>query len=194
MDPFRTFKNILKNHISDKAIYELPMLWNKKDRFYHNTTHLIQILKDIESNYSFNFLNIYEKRALLLAAFFHDSIYDPRRSDNEDQSIKYFISSYKGKDVKMLDVVCKLIETTKHRKRPLNKLKRIFWDADNAKFKDGYDSLLNYEKLIQKEYSFLSRKEYKEKRIKILENSMGLFGDSVDKNIKKLIEYINKNM
>jgi predicted metal-dependent HD superfamily phosphohydrolase len=193
MNPFRKFEKILKNHISDRSFRELQYLWSKKDRFYHNTDHLIQILKDIESDYSFQFLNVYEKQALLLAAFFHDAIYDPRKKDNEDQSIKYFTVSYKGKDVKMLDTVCQLIEVTKHRKRPFDTLKRIMWDADNAKFKSGYDDFLKYEKLIAKEHSFVPKQQYKENRIKFLKSSIGLFGTSADKNLNKLIEYVKKN-
>lgn len=192
-NPFKKFKKILKDNISEKALFELPFKWSEKHRFYHNTNHLVQILRDIESDNRFRFLNVYEKLALLLAAFFHDAIYDPKRKDNEDLSIKYFITSYKGKDVKMLDTVCDLIEVTKYRKVPINKLQRIFWDADNAGFKKGYNQLLKTEKLLEKEYSFVTKKEYKEQRIKFLESSIGLFGISTDKDIKKLIEYIIKN-
>lgn len=196
MNPFnKIFNNILRIYVSEKCVsFYLPNLWADKRRFYHSTNHLIQILQDIEKDNSFKFLNAYEKEALLLAAFFHDAIYDPKKKDNEDDSIRFFKSFYISKDAKMQHVVCNLIETTKHRKRPLGKLERIFWDADNAKFKEGYDALLEYEKLIQKEYSFLSKKEYKEKRIKFLESNLGLFNASVDKDIKKLIEYINKNI
>lgn len=181
-------------YINEKVIKELPHKWSEKSRVYHNTNHLIQIILDIEKSIWFKELNVYEKQALLLASFFHDSIYDSKRKDNEDQSIKYFIASFKEKekDPKMLNTVCELIETTKHRKRPINKLQKIFWDADNAKFKKGYNELLKYEKEIQKENSFLTKTEYKEKRIKFLEENLGLFGTSSDKDIKKLIEYIEK--
>jgi pantetheine-phosphate adenylyltransferase len=194
MNPFNAFSSILKMYINEKVIKELPNKWSEKIRFYHNTNHLIQIILDIEKNIWFKELNVYEKQALLLASFFHDAIYNPKKKDNEDQSIKYLISSFKEKekDPKMLNIVCSLIETTKHRKRPINKLQRIFWDADNTKFKKGYSELLKYEKLIQKENSFLTKKEYKEKRIKFLEENIGLFGTSADKDIKRLIEYIEK--
>jgi len=192
MNPIKAFEDILKKYISDKALVELPYRWKEKHRFYHNTDHLIQILKDIESNIYFKNLNVYEKHALLLAAFFHDAIYDPKRKDNEDKSIELFIKSFKGKDLKMLDKVCDLIEVTKYRKRPTEKLKRIIWDADNAGFKGGYDTLLKIEQLISKEYSFVPKKDYKENRIKFLNSCIGLFGASPDKDLKKLIEYIEK--
>jgi predicted metal-dependent HD superfamily phosphohydrolase len=192
MNPFHTFKDILKRYITDKALYELPLRWKEKHRFYHNTDHLIQILQDIEKTPEFRYLNVYEKHALLLAAFFHDAIYDPKRKDNEDKSINLFITSFKTKDIKMLDTVCDLIECTKHRIRPLEKLKRILWDADNAGFKKGYDKLLKNEKLLAKEYSFVPIKEYKQKRIEFIKRQIGLFGTYVDNDLNKLLQYIEK--
>ena len=192
MNPFNTFKNILKNYISDKAIHELPLRWREKHRHYHTVDHLISVIQNIESNMYFKELNVYEKHVLLLAAFFHDAIYNPKRKDNEDQSIKLFISSFKSKDVKMLDTVCDLIECTKHRKRPINKLQRIFWDADNKGFFKGYDIMLKTETFIRQEYSHLSNKEYKKNRIEFLNLCKGLFNSSVDKDLNKLIKYIEK--
>ena len=192
MNPFHTFKDILKKYISDRAIAELPIRWKEKHRHYHTVNHLIWVIQNIETNMYFKELNVYEKHALLLAAFFHDAIYDPKRKDNEDQSIKLFVSSFKAKDIKMLDTVCELIECTKHRKRPINKLQRILWDADNKGFFRGYDIMLKSEKLIRQEYSHFSNKEYKKGRLEFLNSCKGLFDSSVDKNLDKLIEYVEK--
>jgi len=190
MNPFRTFKKILETHFYKNSIKELEYLWNKKDRYYHNTDHLIQIIKDIENDISFKLLDVYEKHILLLAAFTHDAIYDPKKKDNENQSIYFFKCAFKTNDTKILKKVCDLIEVTKYRKRPTEKLERIFWNADNAKFKDGYKTLLNNEMKLRKEFSFLSSTEYKEKRIEFLKSNFGLFNSSVDKDIQKLIDYI----
>ena len=94
---------------------------------------------------------------------------------------------------KMLHVVCSLIEVTKYRKRPFGKLEKIFWDADNAVFKKGYDILLKNELLIAKEYSYVPKKEYKEGRLKFLVSCKGLFGSTADKDLDKLIAYVEKN-
>jgi len=192
MNPFKTFDNILKPYLTDKALKELPIRWSENHRYYHNTGHLIQIIHDIETNMWFRELNAHEKRALLLAAFFHDVIYDPKAKDNEDQSINYFKNSFKINDPKMIKTVCDLIEVTKHRKRPFGKLQRIMWDADNSGFKKGYDVLLNNEKLIRKEYPFVSNKKYKEGRLEFLESCKGLFGELADKNLDKLIKFVEK--
>jgi len=192
MNPFITFNDTLNLYVSQQSIKLLKFFWTKPDRFYHNEIHLRDIIEDIGETPEFRRLNVYEKQALLLAAFFHDAIYDPKKTDNEDQSIQFFLDSYIGKDLKMKKVVCDLIETTKHRKRPTLTLERIFWEADNSKFKKGYEGLLKNEKLIRKENSYASDKVYKEKRIEFLNKCIGLFGTSADKNIKKLIEYVEK--
>lgn len=189
---FQKFEKILTVHVSEKSISDLEKLWNEKTRFYHNVSHLKQIISDIQKNIWFSELSLVEKHTLLLAAFFHDAIYDPKKKDNEDKSIQFFKKSYIGKDKIMVQKVCDLIEVTKHRKRPIEKLQRIFWDADNAGFKKGYKHILHNEKLIRQEYSFVSLDAYKEGRIKFLKTNLGLFDSTVDSHIEKLIAYISK--
>ena len=192
MDPFKRFKLLLETCVSEKSVIFLEKLWAEKTRFYHNTTHLIQILKDIESNIWFTELFPFEKKVLLLAAFFHDAIYDPKKKDNEDQSINFFKASWIGHDEFVYKEVIKLIEVTKHRKRPVNRLAQIFWDADNAGFKGGYTTLLKNEKLIRKEYKFVPVAKYREARLKFIEENIGLFNSNVDKDLKKLAEFVEK--
>jgi predicted metal-dependent HD superfamily phosphohydrolase len=192
MDPFKRFKFLLETCISENSVKQLKQLWSEKTRFYHNASHLIQILQDIEKNLWFDELQSYEKRALLLAAFFHDAIYDPKKKDNENKSIEFFKASWKGTDQYVFKEVIKLIETTKHRKRPINKLEKIFWDADNSGFKHGYALLIKNENLIRKEFSHVPANKYKEGRVKFLKENISLFNSLVDKDIKKLIEYVEK--
>jgi pantetheine-phosphate adenylyltransferase len=194
MDPFKHFENILKLYISDRALKALPVCWTEPHRYYHNVDHLIQILKDIESDVRFNGLDVHEKHALLLAAFFHDIIYNPKKNDNEVQSIKYFTYSFTGSSVNLLKSVYRLIHATKYRKRPIDKLEQIFWDADNKLLKTGYDNLLKVDKLLRKEYSHLSDKQFAEGKIKFLESNLGLFNSSTDKDFMKLIYYYKKQL
>ncbi|MFA5153386.1 MAG: hypothetical protein WC554_12555 [Clostridia bacterium] len=194
MDPFERFQFILESYISKKSIRLLKKLWSEKTRFYHNTSHLIQIIQNIESNVWFNELHTFEKRILLLAAFMHDSIYNPRKSDNENKSIEFFKASWIDHDDIVFNEVIKLIEATKYRKRPINKLARIFWDADNIGFKQGYAILIKNEKLIRKEFKHVPNVKYKESRIKFLKENIELFGVNADKDIQKLIEYVEKRI
>ena len=134
------FHSTLAKHVSEESIADLEKLWNQKTRFYHNVQHLNQIITDIQYSILFGDLSVVEKHTLLLAAFFHDAIYDAKRKDNEDKSIEFFKKSYIGKDAIMVQKVSDLIEVTKYRKRPTEKLQKIMWDADNAGFKKGWVS------------------------------------------------------
>lgn len=192
MNPFKTFDRILRLYIYENVIKELPLRWSEPHRKYHTVNHLIWVLQNLEKDTHFRELNVYEKHALLLAAFFHDVVYDPKQKDNEDKSIEVFRRSFKNDDPRMVNTVCELIEVTKHRRRPLSKLPRMLWDADNKGFTLGYDIMLKSEKLIRQEYSHLSDKNYKEGRLQFLNTCKGLFNSSVDKDLDKLIQFVEK--
>ena len=191
-NPFKRFNFLLETSISENSIKQLEKLWNEKTRFYHNISHLIQILKDIESNIWFSDLQPFEKKILLLAAFYHDAIYNPKKKDNEDKSIEFFKATWKGNDELIRNEVIKLIEVTKYRIRPITKLAKIFWDADNAGFKRGYAHLIKNEKLLRKEFSFVPITKYREARLKFIQENIGLFNSNVDKDLEKLTQYVEK--
>ena len=194
MNPFKAFNNILKKYISPEIITELPKRWSERHRHYHALHHLIQILQDIEKSAWFTELSLVDKHALLLAAFFHDIIYDPKRTDNEDKSIEYFLNSYISRDIKLMYVVRNLIEVTKYRKRPFGKLEKIFWEADNAGFRKGFSHLMKNEKLLQKEFAHVPREKYKKGKIEFIKSNIGLFGHKVDKDLHKIIQYYNEKI
>lgn len=192
MDPFKTFDSILSPLLKDGSLKDLKKRWTEPHRYYHNKSHLEGIILELQKNIWFNDLGYLDKRVLLLAAFYHDAIYDPKRTDNEEQSEKLFKKHIKHPDSFISDEVVECIKSTKWRSRPSHQLVRIFWEADNAGFLKGYNHLLKNEGLIRKEYSFVSRDVYKKKRIQFLKTNLGLFSAKADKDILKLIEFVEK--
>jgi len=191
-NPFKHFANILNAHISEQGIKELPVRWSEPHRKYHGVGHLIDVLHEMEDDSRFSDLDVFSKHALCLAAFFHDAIYKPLEKNNEDLSIAYFVHCYKNNNEQFKDVICNLIETTKRRKRPSNKLEQIFWDADNAQFKKSYPTFLKIEKQIREEFSVVPRDQYKKARLVFLESCIGTFGAQADKNLLKISEYVER--
>jgi len=187
-NPFYRYSNLLKEYIYPGAIPVLWKNWNDQRRAYHNIDHLDRVLKEIEKwNYRFS---RDEFEQLVLAAFFHDAIYNPHDPEgNEDKSLQLFRKVYIGKNSRF-DLVDKAIECTKYRKRPSSFPLRIFWEADNAGFRDRWEEFLKYENAIRKEYSFAPIEDYKKARIAFLEKNLGLFGPKGDTNIRKLIDYL----
>jgi len=187
-NPFYRYQNLLKEYINPNAIPVLWKNWSDPRRAYHNINHLDRMINQLERN-SHNFSRS-EFEQLILAAFFHDAIYDPRDPQrNEDKSIQFFRRAYIGKNERF-DLVDKAIECTKYRKRPGPFPLKIFWEADNEGFRDSWSVFLKYEKAIRKEYSFVPLPEYKKARIEFLQENIGLFGPKGDENIKRLINHL----
>ena len=192
MKPFKIFKNLLDKYVVDeKSIKLLQHKWNEPHRKYHNEKHLEYVLNNIRNDFAFSASSEMEKTAVVLAAFFHDAVYDPIKKDNEDESIKFFKRIYRG-NTTLGKYVADMIECTKHRKVPLLRRNKILWNADNHGFKDSFLKFKHVEMLIREEFSMVPIEEYKEKRIEFLKLNIGLFGINGDSNIKKLIRWIEK--
>ncbi len=187
-NPFIRYQNLLKTYIDPRAIPILHGHWSKPSRYYHNVDHLNDIITYIEK-FRHRF-NTDEFEQLILAAFFHDAIYDPMDpKNNEDKSIKFFRKVYIGENQRFT-MVDDLIECTKYRKRPRSYPLQVFWDGDNEGFRKDWMTFLRNEKKIRKEYSQVSEDKYKKGRIEFLKTNLGLFGPKGDGNIRKLIDYL----
>jgi len=195
-NPFEheTYKEILEGYLHKETIPYLEAAWREPWRHYHNIDHLNDLLETIEGYMNEGKIHLLDYHSLVLAAFFHDCYYNPRDNKvDEDESIRRFIASFTDQRPVMRNAIIEMIETTKHRKRPEPKLLRLFWEADNKGFYNGYDWLIESERCIRKEYVHVPKKLYKEKRIEFIKTNFGLFDSKVDKDLERLIEYINEN-
>ena len=149
------------------SVDEVYACWSEPQRFYHTTEHLTQIISDILSAKN---LNEEETEILLIAAIFHDIVYDPKSRTNEEDSIQFFkdsfLSTYKL-DTKELEVI-DLIRMTKTHK-PKSKLEELFCELDLKVLSYDLPGLLKWEEQIFREYEFVNWKLYKETRIKLIQ-------------------------
>jgi len=194
MNPFIEHKELLDKYIFKEHIPFLEQAWKEPWRVYHGMNHLQDILEKLKE--SAHKVHPYDYDSLCLAGFFHDCYYNPRdNKNNEDESIKRFAKSFKPSKHRYIRNISnntsEMILATKYRKRPQDKLVRIFWEADNAGFYNGYDWLLESERWIRKEYVHVPKKLYKKGRIDFLKTNIGLFDSKVDVDIEKLIEHVN---
>jgi predicted metal-dependent HD superfamily phosphohydrolase len=67
---------------------ELLPRYSEPHRHYHNVQHIEECLREFE----FGQHLAADPAAVELAILFHDAIYDPRRSDNEEQSAQLAIA------------------------------------------------------------------------------------------------------
>ncbi|QJD97827.1 adenylyltransferase/cytidyltransferase family protein [Mucilaginibacter robiniae] len=140
---------------------EVYDFYKEPHRYYHTLTHLDDIFTQIlEKGLSGN-------DALLLATVYHDIIYDPQSSTNEEDSAQYFINTFSGSASLKADVVQIILDTKTHQSS--SKLSTIFCEMDLNILRQPFAKLLEYECQIFKEFQFVDYKLYQAKRIEILE-------------------------
>jgi pantetheine-phosphate adenylyltransferase len=181
--PFRLFL-VNELEINNDKLDEIMNMWDQPYKHYHNINHLFDIIKKLTPYFQEEEVNEDEYMTLLTAALFHDVIYNPRSTRNEEDSIEYYKSTVNQVDQRVVNIIL----ATKFRKEPESKLEGIFWRCDNSVLKSDIKGLLEYEKLIQKEYQFVDYSTYKESRIEFLNSCIGKFDN--DYNIRFLINYI----
>ncbi len=126
-------------------------------RVYHNIHHIFDLLRKADKKGILS-------DELFLAIVFHDSIYDPKRNDNEEKSAELF-SSYIDNDA----VKQAILETKTH--EPTTQLSKQLCDLDlSILYDNDFDNFIEFENKIFKEYQFVDYKTYKEKRVDILQN------------------------
>ena len=185
-NPFRDYYNLLNKNIKKPAIIQLWNYWNESFRKYHNISHLSSILSYLYLHRSL--FSYPQSEALILAAFFHDAIYDPKNPvDNVKKSIEFFKKS-SLKSPPELSLLA--IRSTDFRKIPSNLFVKVFWEADNQIFKKPWKDYIKWEKAIRSEYSYFNDDIYKKNRINFLKTNFGLFGSNADIKIRDLINLV----
>lgn len=181
---------ILSKYYSDEQIMKILAMWNSPERYWHDINHLHFLFDKIEA---MNEISQKSKEILTITAFFHDAIYNPKRKDNEEQSIKLFKEYSRNLYDKYYHKIIEIITcTSKYPDIPTNKLSKIFWKIDNDPVINGdFESFKKYEKLIRMEYSFVSIPDYKNGRIHFLSKYIGILNKEIDNFIIQCINYIS---
>ncbi len=149
-------------------------------RFYHTIEHLDDLCTQLEQQ------GYGDNDALLLAIIFHDIIYDPKASTNEEDSARYFNEVFTG-DQRLKDEVTGIILDTKTH-QPQSELSKVFCNADLNILHQPFTRLLVYEHQIFKEFQFVDYAIYREKRVEVLKHLNETINNPA---INTLIDYVN---
>lgn len=164
----------------------------EEKRCYHTVKHLIEmfcfldILIEVQP-YKLN-CSAEKHATLVMATFFHDVIYDPLSSTNEEDSAEYFkkfilaVEKVNNDDIlkgprnspSSLETIVKYIIATKQHTIP-NSLSqdyflKIFLDIDMSVLAKEWKAYVGYASLIRQEYIHVNHEIYCEKRAEILTN------------------------
>jgi predicted metal-dependent HD superfamily phosphohydrolase len=154
-------------HLKAKSFKVLREKYSEEGRFYHNLSHIKALLDLFESLKDV----IQDHQAIGFAIWFHDLIYDTRRSDNEERSAE--IASEMlielGVDHRTIEFVGELILATRnHSGAELTKDAKLFLDMDLSILGAPEEIYREYSKAIRKEYSWVPSFMYRRSRKKIL--------------------------
>jgi pantetheine-phosphate adenylyltransferase len=191
---YKKYKYNIISIFSEEIYDDIINRWNEPHRFYHNINHLNYILNELENKLS---LTDEEKNTIIIVSFFHDVIYNPKRKDNEERSVEYFIEKCIECNIKsetFIDNISRIIMDTKYRVEPTEKVSKLFWKIDNSVLRFPISKLIEVEHNIFLEYQWVSYVNYKKGRVEFLESCLGTMGNEVDNNLKELIEYVKNRV
>jgi predicted metal-dependent HD superfamily phosphohydrolase len=164
-------------------------MWNESHRSYHSLNHLNDLISQINENKSKFSEKEYEK--LMLSAIFHDIVYDPSSSTNEENSAEFLMECVVDKSNEDILEVRQMILDTKTHNSTTN-LSKSFNNYDMNIVERDFDQLLDWEKGISEEFSVYPKEQYKEGRLKFLESLLDKYPNNTE-NLLQLIDYVKSN-
>ena len=167
----------------------LLAMWNESHRSYHTLNHLNDLIDQINESKSKYSEKEYEK--LMLAALFHDCVYDPMSSTNEEDSANFLMECVFDKsNSDVLEVKQMILDTKTH--QSTTNLSETFNHYDMSIVEKDFDQLLEWENGISEEFSVYPKDEYKVGRLKFLESLLDKYPHNTE-NLLKLIDYVKSN-
>lgn len=167
-----------RGSLSDEMFNDLVERYSQPHRFYHNLQHLLELFTLADDASQIVSLTMDEKNALSLAIWFHDAVYEPLKSDNEDLSNQLFEEYAKQNNLgpQLTKQVSLMILSTKDHlnQPPLDNLTSLFLDLDLAILGSSHERFMEYDGQISKEYRQVPPEMYAQGRKAILTKFLNL--------------------
>jgi len=144
---------------------KLMKAYSEPHRYYHTVRHLEECFAQ------FDLLKADAERPaeVQLALWFHDAIYDPRRSDNEERSAQWAFEAMNTVSPDAAERVKGLVMVTRHEAVPHGIDAKIVVDVDLSILGAAEKRFDEYEAQIREEYAWVPRPLYRRGRRKVLE-------------------------
>lgn len=150
--------------LSNNLWLELKSCYGEAHRKYHTLEHIAASLTELDTLSA-------SSSAVEGAIWFHDVIYDPRCSDNEDASIAWFRqATQKWMDPSLVKDISSLITVTDFRRSASSDpFHQIMVDIDLAIFSAEESIYDDYARAIRSEYSHVDEDSYRKGRGEVME-------------------------
>ncbi|MFE2374301.1 hypothetical protein [Streptomyces sp. NPDC059398] len=149
--------------------------WAEPHRRYHTTAHLTAVLDHIDTLAG----HASDPAAVRLAAWFHDAVYRPDRSENEERSAQLAeraLTEAGVPEARTAEVARLVRLTTGHDPRPGDSNGEVLCDADLAILASAPDAYARYAAAVREEYAFVPDRAFREGRSAVLRELLGLPG------------------
>jgi predicted metal-dependent HD superfamily phosphohydrolase len=150
------------------AFADLSGRYGEPHRHYHTLEHVAEVLRAVRELAPAD-----PDPALLLAAWFHDVIYDPRAGDNEERSAGHaraVLEALGVPEAVRAEAARLILLTRTHSAGPDDLLGQVLLDADLGvlgAFAERYD---RYAAAIRREYAWVPEDGYRAGRRRVLES------------------------
>lgn len=137
----------------------LKVLYSESSRAYHNLEHVegcLDLLEDVRSECK-------SPEQVEFAIWFHDAVYDARRTDNEQQSalLAERVAIDVGLPPKAASHIAELILATRHDGIPTDSDAQVLVDIDLAGLGRTFDQFKQTGSLVRQEFDWLDDETFK---------------------------------
>lgn len=139
--------------------------YEERHRAYHDFQHVLQCLAWAASIRS----QLRAPFEVELAVWYHDAIYQPRASDNEERSAQLAATALQSLPRATVASIVELIRATDHRASPVDRDAQFLVDIDLAILGSPIEAFDAYETAIRREYRWVPGPLYRCKRREVLQ-------------------------
>ncbi len=147
--------------------------WAEPQRRYHTTEHLLAVLDHVDALAG----HADDPDAVRLAAWFHDAVYRPDRSENEERSARLAVRALTeaGLPAQRVALVARLVLlTTGHAPEPGDRDGEVLCDADLAVLGGTPEAYAAYAAAVREEYAFVPDEDFRAGRAAVLRQLLAL--------------------
>ena len=161
--------NIIQEKLDEHMDY-IKSCYAEPHRHYHTWQHIEEMLAPLNRGIN-RFPEDPDGYEILLGVYFHDIVYDPKSSTNEEDSSKIFKKLFKEvlSKQQLKRISTAILDTKTHSYKPENKISHALCLLDLGIFTKPFARLMEFEDQIRKEYSWVPKDIYLVERRKVLE-------------------------
>nr|WP_095873579.1 hypothetical protein [Streptomyces sp. TLI_235] len=152
---------------------DLLARWSEPQRRYHTVAHLTAVLDHVDALAG----RAENVDAVRLAAWFHDAVYRPDRSENEERSAQLAVRALReaGLAEQLVDETARLVRLTAgHGCESGDRNGEVLCDADLAILGTDPDRYAAYTAAVREEYGFVPEEAFRAGRAAILRQLLEL--------------------